>query len=93
MCCNRFQSQTLQQKQIIQRSGLFKNISATMFAYVKLALCALLCFIVLAVDATSGRKLLDWDSCYNGWNSWRGNGWHGDYWWGATRDVLSGEAC
>jgi hypothetical protein len=34
-----------------------------MLAYTKLALCALLCFVVLAVDAAGNRKLMDWDGC------------------------------
>ncbi len=34
-----------------------------MFGYLKLALCALLCFVVLIVDAEGNRKLMDWDGC------------------------------
>ena len=38
----------------------------TMFAsYIKLALCALLCIVVLAVDVAGSRQLLDdgWNNC------------------------------
>ncbi|KAK9914876.1 hypothetical protein WJX75_001706 [Coccomyxa subellipsoidea] len=50
-----------------------------MVSFLNLALLALIMVVFLAVTSEA-RTLLDYDSCYNGYNGWRNNGCRGDYW-------------